>query len=125
MNKIVPLSLRRWFLIHFFIDSFFGFPLLFAPQWTLQLFGFPAVEVVTARLVGAALLAIGSISFLARNEKKEIYVILLKLKLFWSGAAIVGLLLSLSHEISKALWLFVGIFLFFFLLWAYYLKKRT
>ncbi len=119
----LPSSLRRWFVIHFALDVLFGLPLLFFPQLILGLFGFSAVESVTARLVGAALLAIGGISLLARREGKEVYGALLKIKLLWSGSAVVGLLLSLVEGAPRSVWLFLGIFVFFFLLWGYYLRK--
>lgn len=118
-----PSSLRRWFVIHFVLDVLFGLPLLFFPQLILGLFGFSAVESVTARLVGAALLAIGGISLLARKEGKEVYGTLLKMKLLWSGSAMVGLLLSLVEGAPRSVWLFLGIFVFFFLLWGYYLRE--
>ena len=119
----IPSSLRTWFLIHFSIDYLLGLPLLFFPQWALQLFGFAAVESVTAHLVGAALLAIGGISLLVRNEKKEVYTALLKLKLIWSGSAITGLIISLIEVFQKSTVFFLAIFIFFFFLWGYYLKK--
>ncbi|MBI2666347.1 hypothetical protein HYX13_01920 [Candidatus Woesearchaeota archaeon] len=119
----IPSSLRTWFLIHFSVDYFFGIPLLFFPQWTLLFFGFGTIENFTVRLVGAALLAIGGISLLARNETKEVYVVLLRLKLLWSGSAIVAIMLSLFQGAQKNLWLFLSIFIFFFFLWGYYLRK--
>lgn len=39
----------------------FAFPLLFAPAWTLGLFGIPVAASLPVRLVGAALIGIGGV----------------------------------------------------------------
>ena len=121
--KKVSSFLRTWFIIHFILDYIFGIPLLLFPGWTLQLFGFSDVEVLTARLVGAALLGIGGISFIAKEKNKEIYQVLLKLKIIWSGAAILGITITMIEGAPVATWLFLGIFTFFFVLWNWFLRK--
>ncbi len=92
---MVSSSLRVWFVIHFVVDFLFGLPLLFAPGLVLELFGFPLGELLTARLVGAALLGIGGVSFLVRNESAAVFRSLLKLKVIWSLSSIVGILMTL------------------------------
>jgi hypothetical protein len=120
----VPKSLKTWFTIHFFIDYVFGIPLLFVPAWTLGLFGFDLTVggVLTARLVGAALIGIGGISLL-HKKSKDVYQTLLDLKLIWSSAAILGILITLIQTGEKILWLFLGLFMGFFLLWGWYRTK--
>ncbi len=119
----VPDSLRRWFVVHFIIDLIFGLPLLLFAEWTLRLFGFMVVEQVTARLVGAALLGIGGVSLWVRMEGREVFRTLLRLKLLWSGSAIIGLGLAIILGAPVMTWLFLGVFVGFFLLWMYYYQK--
>ena len=124
MKNRVPRSLEHWFVIHFIVDVLFGLPLLLAPEWTLHLFGFPAVELLTTRLVGAALLGIGGVSLIVRQKSssREVYNTLLSLKLIWSWAAILGIFMTILETGQKVLWLFLLIFVFFFLLWGWYQK---
>jgi hypothetical protein len=123
--KKVSKSLQRWFIVHFILDYLFGVPLLLFPSWTLGLFGFLGIELLTARLVGAALLGIGGISLIAHNKSKEVYKTLLTLKLIWSGTAIIAILITIVEGAPVLTWLFLAIFVFFFLLWAYYLHKNN
>lgn len=121
-------SLRVWFLIHFVIDLLFGLPLLLAPKWFLPIFSFPAENLLLARLVGAALFAIGMISFLASKSSRETFQTLLTFKILWSSAAILGLIISLREGAQKSAWLFLGIFVLFFFVWNYWkraLKKMS
>lgn len=122
MKKELPPSLRTWFVIHFALDYIVGIPLLLFPNWALGLFGFQE-SVLTARLVGAALLGIGGVSLVAHKKDKKVYSTLLSLKLIWSGAAIVGILLSILEGTPKVAWVFLAVFVFFFLLWGYYERK--
>lgn len=118
--KQVPSSLHTWFIIHFIVDYLFAIPLFIAPSWFLSLFGFTFVEPVTARLVAAALFAVGGISLLSRNQSVNVYNSLLKLKIIWSVSAIAGLLLSLWQGAPILLWPVVLIFGLFSGIWIYY-----
>ena len=106
----IPKSLRIWFLIHFIVDIIFAIPLIFFPERFLALFGILAVETVTPRLVGAALVGIGGASFFVRNKSKESYDIMLTLKILWSSAAILALLVSSYVGAPKAIWYITGTF---------------
>jgi hypothetical protein len=124
-NNSVSKSLRIWFLIHFLIDYLFGFPLLFFPELTTGLLGFANVDVLTVRLVGAALLGIGGASLLMHKKSKEVYDTMLSLKLIWSGTAIIAIILSMIENYIWAQGLFLVIFVFFFFLWASYKWKLS
>ena len=119
----VPKSLKTWFLVHFIIDYIIAIPLFFFPVYSLTLLGLETIDPVTARLVAAALFAVGGISLLAKEKSKETYNTLLTLNLIWSGTAILGLLLSIFQGYPKILWVFVVIFGIFFEIWYYYKKK--
>lgn len=122
MNNTISPSLKIWFKIHCVVDVLFALPLIIAPQWLLSLFGFTSVVPVLARLVGAALLAIGITSLFTRT--KEQFEIMLTLKIIWSIGAIIGLLWSLVEGAPASLWVVVVIFSLFLGLWIYYKWRR-
>jgi hypothetical protein len=70
----IPKSLQRWLIVHFVVDVIFAIPLIFFQIWILGLFELPASESVMARLVGAALIGIGSTSFFSYKRTKESYL---------------------------------------------------
>jgi len=119
--KKIPKSLKKWFMIHFIIDYIFGIPLIIYPDYILKIFNWTTIDPVASRIVGAALIGIGSISFLERNGTRETYKALLKLKIIWSTLALVGILISIK-ESSKMLWFIFIIFLIFNIIWVYYYK---
>lgn len=116
----VPASLRRWFVIHFVADLAFAVPMIVAPHFTLRAFGWTVVDPVTTRLVGAALVGIGVQSLLGRDEGPESYRSMLSLKCLWSGAAVVGLSLSIAQGAPRMTWVFLAIFVSFAAVWNYY-----
>lgn len=116
----VPASLRRWFVIHFAVDLAFAVPLIVVPASTMRLLGWTTVEPVATRLVGAALAAIGLQSLLGRNHSVEAFRAMLGLKSIWSGAAIVGLALSLAEGAPPLTWALLGTFVAFAIVWNYY-----
>lgn len=81
---------------------------------------------MAARLVAAALFGIGIESLLARNAALSSFPALLDLKLIWSTAALVGLLVSILegvHGVPWTLWGFVVIFGAFNLLWGWWRRR--
>jgi len=116
----VPSSLRRWFVVHFVADLLFAIPMIVAPRLTLGTFGWTEVDPVTTRLVGAALVGIGVQSLVGRSEGVEVYRAMLRLKCLWSGAAVLGLALSLAQGAPTMTWGFLAIFVGFAGVWNYY-----
>ena len=119
MSK-VPKSLKTWFFIHFIIDILFAIPLIFFPKYLLGLFGLQA-EVITVRLVGAALVGIGGASFFTKTYEQ--FRIMLILKLFWSVTAILVLLIEILDGAPLIIISVLAIFLAFSIIWQYYYKK--
>lgn len=117
---MVPRALRRWFVVHFVADLLVAVPLGLAPAATLRALGWSIIDPVSARLVGAALAGIGIQSFLGRNESIDVFRAMLRLKCIWSGAAIVGLGMSLAEGAPPVTWAFLAIFVAFAGLWNYY-----
>jgi hypothetical protein len=116
----VPLTLRRWFVVHFVVNLVIGLPLLFAPALLLRPLGWTTIDGAAVRLVGAALLAIGGQSFLGRNGGVEQYTVMLNLKIIWSFAAIAGLLVSIGEGAPSAVWALLSLFLCFAGVWSHY-----
>ena len=116
----IPASLRRWFVVHAAVDLSIALPLLIAPETLLRTLGWASVDSITARLVGAALLAIGVQSWACRAASVETYRVMLNLKLVWSSAAIAGLLIAIGTTPPPAIWVFLALFIAFFGVWFYY-----
>ena len=70
--------------------------------------------------MGAALLAIGTQSYLGRNEDLSVFRAMLNLKLIWSAAALFALVLGIGAGAPPAAWAFLAIFLSFFGVWTHY-----
>jgi hypothetical protein len=117
---MVPEILRKLFFLHFILDYIFAIPLMFAPVKTMMLFGWETPEIVATRLAAAALMGIGGISLIAYKADADVYRHMLTMKLLWSGAAILGLVLSLADGAPVFTWVFLLIFVGFFLIWLFY-----
>lgn len=113
----VPQSLRRWFVFHFWADIVFAMPLIFFPVRFLEMLGWTSIDPVSARLVGAALVAIGVESLLGRNASVESFRTMLRLKVIWSATATVGLWLSIVGGAPRFTWAFLFVFAGFFVVW--------
>jgi hypothetical protein len=116
----IPVSLRRWFLAHTVVDLVVGLPLLILPAKFLGALHWPVVDVVTPRIVGAALLAIAIQSFTARNDGVEAYRTMLNFKLLWSWSAIAALVIAAADGAPDAVWAFLAIFIAFSGVWFHY-----
>lgn len=118
--SLVPPALRRWFVAHFAVDLAFAVPLFVVPELTLDLFGWSRVDPISARMVAAALFAIGTESLLMRNASAEAFRTMLSLKCLWSGAALLGLGVSLAGGAPRSTWLLLLTFGGFAFVWNYY-----
>ncbi len=98
----------------------FAVPLIFFPARILGLLGFQTTELIMARLVGAALVGIGGASLFNYNKTIESYKIMLTLKILWSSAAILGLLISAFTGAPIAIWWIITVFAVFDIIWIYY-----
>lgn len=116
----IPRSLTIWFRIHFAIDYLIGIPLFFFPFQTLSFFGWTVIDPTAARLVAAALFAVGGASLMHATADRETMIALLDLKIIWSGAAILGLIASLLTGATASNWIFLLGFLFFAVIWIRY-----
>ncbi|MEZ4449473.1 MAG: hypothetical protein R3B09_08335 [Nannocystaceae bacterium] len=121
----VPPMLRRWFDVHCVADLLFAIPMMIAPVYTLELFGWTHVDPVTTRLVAAALIGIGVESRLGRDSDHAHFLGMLRLKVLWSGSACLGIGWSIAQGAPTMAWLFLAIFVGFNVLWTtYFLRLR-
>lgn len=122
----VPDALRKWFVIHFWVDILFAIPLMLVPVEMLSMLGWQSVDAYTARLVAAALFGIGIESFLGRNAGVESFRNMLTLKVIWSLGAVLGIGISLAENAQTRpllAWGILAIFVGFNFLWAYWRVK--
>jgi cation transport ATPase len=115
--------LKKLFILHFLVDYIIAIPLMLAPRASMAMIGWQGAEPVVTRLVAAALLGIGGISFITRNADAAAYRHMLTMKLLWSGAAIVGLILSLIEGAPVATYAFLATFIMFFGIWLFFRLK--
>ncbi len=122
----VPDALRKWFVIHFWIDILFAIPLMLVPVEMLSMLGWQTVDAYTGRLVAAALFGIGIESYLGRNAGLESFRNMLTLKVIWSLSAVLGIGLSLAENAQNRpliAWGILVIFIGFNFLWVYWRVK--
>src|SRR5258708_6295178 len=116
----VPRTLRTWFVVHAVVDLLAAVPLLAVPELVLRRLGWTCVDPVSARLVGAALLAIGGQSFLGRDAGVEVYRAMLHLKVIWSFTAAASLFVAIGAGAPPAAWAFLSIFIGFAGVWVHH-----
>jgi len=119
----VPPALRAWFMAHFIADYVFAVPLFLAPRPFLAALGWPEIDTLSARLVAAALFAIGGMSLVGKSEGPETFRTMLRLKIVWASAGIIAILLSLYEGASPFGWAALAFFAAFGGAWTYYLRK--
>ncbi len=116
----VPPTLRIWFIVHAVVDLVVAVPLFVAPAAVLRHFGWTCIDPVSTRIAAAALFAIGGQSFLGRNDGVQTYRAMLSLKVLWSIAAVVGLVVSIGEGAPPAAWAFLCLFITFSGVWVHH-----
>jgi hypothetical protein len=109
----LPHSLRRWFLAHGVASVAAGLPLLIVPGLLLGSLGWRVVDPATARLSGAALLAIGALSVRVRREGVDVVRLVLGFVLLWSFAGMVALVIAVGQGAPPAVWAALSAFVAF------------
>jgi hypothetical protein len=121
----VPVSLRRWFVVHCVADLLVAVPLFVAPRTMLGVLGWTEIDPAMSRVVAAALFGIGMQSFLGRNEPRTTFAAMLTLKVIWSTCSVLGLLISVFQGAPPLVWGFLATFAVFSALWwRYWLLLR-
>jgi hypothetical protein len=94
--------------------------LFFVPEVVLRRLGWTAVDPITARLAGAALLAIGGQSLLVRKAGVETYRTMLSFLVIWSLAAALGLFVGVGEAAPDAAWALLSVFVVFAGVWVHH-----
>ena len=126
MGQITFLELKRfdrlsyWFIAHGIVDILFAIPLMVVPETFLEALGWQVVDPFVARVVGAALIGIGGESLIAMRAEFYSVKRMLELKILWSIAAIVGLIVSaaIAESLPWGVWPIGAIFLIFSVVWV-------
>jgi hypothetical protein len=92
-----------------------------APREVLGALGWGEVDPIATRLVAAALFGIGIESYLGRNADAPGFRGMLRMKVIWSGSAVLGVLWSQLQGGPAAGWGVLAIFVSFHALWLRYL----
>jgi hypothetical protein len=116
----VPRSLRTWLVVHAAVDLTAALPLLVAPEFALGRLGWAQVDAVSARLVGAALLAIGAASLFARDASLEVTRAVLRLNVVWSLAGALALFMAIGAGAPPAAWAALSAFIAFSGVWLHH-----
>jgi hypothetical protein len=116
----VPPTLRTWFVVHAAISLVAAAALLAAPELALHRLGWACIDPVTARLAGAALLAIGGQSLIVRRAGVETYRTMLGVLVLWSLSAALGLFVGIGAGAPPAAWALLSIFILFSGVWVHH-----
>jgi hypothetical protein len=116
----VPPALRTWFLVDAVVDFLAAAPLLAAPGLLLRQLGWTCVDPISARLVGAAMLANAAATFASRAAGVETYRALLRGKLIWCVAGAASMFVAVGAGAPSAAWLFLSAFVAFAGIWLHH-----
>ncbi len=116
----VPPSLRSWFIVDAVVDFLAAAPLLAAPELVLRRLGWTCVDPISARLVGAAMLANAAATFASRAAGVETYRALLRGKLIWCVAGAASMFIAVGAGAPSAAWLFLSMFVAFAGVWLHH-----
>jgi hypothetical protein len=119
-------GLRTLFLAHMAVALVFGVPLLLIPGRTLLWVGWAPIDRIAARLLGAALLALGWSSFRGWQlmGKRDVRL-LVEMEAAFTGLACIGLARHLFlGRYPLFPWLVFAILAAFFLGWGFFLVRR-
>jgi len=119
-------QLKFWFTVHFVLDVASALLLFIIPSYFLRMLGWENIDLISARLVAAALFGIGIESFLGRKSSLDSFKTMLSLKVIWSFFAVAGIALSIlqnSQGRPPAAFAILGVFICFNILWTYFLVK--
>jgi len=99
MERQIPKGLKITFLVHFIMAVIFGAGFLLIPEMVTGMLGARAMEPSTFRLVGAAMLAFGTSSWLAyRQTLWDRVKIVVQVEIVWTLLGVLAMLWGLTFE---------------------------
>lgn len=125
MKENVTKLLKLLFLIHFFVAAIFGLLFTVLVELYVGVVGWPYLDPVTGRVLGAAFLGFAAASLLAwREEKWESVKIVVQMEIVWLiiGTAVQIFAFFAFEGLPFMLWIQIGILIFFLVafMWFYY-----
>lgn len=116
--------LKIGFLVHFFVAVIFGLTFTIAIEYYQTLTGWPFLDPITGRVLGAVFLGLAVASLLAWRETKWAHVkIVVQMEVVWLAiSAIVQIWAAFAYAVPIIIWFQVAISIFFLVafVWFYY-----
>ncbi len=121
----IPKGLYWIFLVHFFVGAFFGVVYLIFAETLIGTIGWPYNDPVMTRLLGGALIALGTSSLLAWREKELDKVkLVVEMEMVWLVIAVVVSIWGAIVTGNWLAWLSFGLFVAFLVGFGnYYFKS--
>jgi hypothetical protein len=116
--------LKILFLVHFFVAIIFGLALTFVVELYASITGWPYLDPITGRIMGAVFFGLAVASLLAWRETKwEQVKIFVQMEITWLGiSAVVHIWAIILFPVLIIIWLQTAISIVFFVafIWFYY-----
>lgn len=124
MKEEISKLLKILFLVHFFVAVIFGLIFTFVVEYYVSITGWPYLDPVTGRILGAVFLGLAVASLLAWRETKWHHVkIIVQMEITWLAiGTIIHIYSIFMFPVPIIIWLQTVIFIFFFVAftWFYY-----
>lgn len=124
MKEEISKLLKLVFLVHFFVAVIFGLTFTFITEYYVSLTGWPYLDPITGRVLGAVFLGLAVASLLAWKETKWDHVkIIVQMEIVWLAVAIVVHIWALIlFPVLIIIWVQTAISIFFLVAftWFYY-----
>ncbi|MBY9009036.1 MAG: hypothetical protein KGD74_04135 [Candidatus Lokiarchaeota archaeon] len=124
MKEEISKLLKIGFLVHFFVSIIFGLTFTVAVEYYVSLTGWPYLDPVTGRVLGAVFLGLAVASLLAWRETKWAHVkIIVQMEIVWLAiGTVVQIWATFLYPVLIIMWFQSAIFIFFLVAftWFYY-----
>lgn len=125
MKEEVSKLLKLTFLIHFFVAVIFGLVFLVIVELYVDIVGWPYLDPVTGRVLGAVFLGLAASSLLCWRETRwESVKIVVQMEVAWSalGVAVHFFFAFTDPSLPFMIWVQAGILIFFLVafMWFYW-----
>jgi hypothetical protein len=125
MKENVSKLLKLTFLIHFFVSVIFGLLFTVLVELYVGVIGWPYLDPVTGRVLGAVFLGLAAASLLSWRETKwESVKIVVQMEIVWLiiGTAVQIFAVFTFPGLPFMIWVQIGILIFFLVafMWFYY-----
>ena len=122
MKEEISKLLKILFLVHFFVAVIFGLAFTFVAELYVSLTGWPYLDPITGRILGAVFLGLAVASLLAWRETKWEHVkIIVQMEITWLGiSAVVQIWAIFVFPVPLVIFLQTAISIFFFVAFAWF-----